>query len=224
MWIRLCAAAFAGGIAVIVLFGWAAGHRGLADLTPGFGAMNPMTAIACVLAALALTLPPRRPTFLLAILTIAIVSIGMAKLAQIVLGLPFGIDQFFFADRLAGAGGIPAGDMPAGVGLALVLLGGGLLAGPSSHRRASVASQCLCAAATAIALFAAVGYGFDGAGLDGVVRIRMPFYSALALTALAIGVASIRSEAGLMGVFWSAEWTDRWRARLFPRISGRIRG
>jgi PAS domain S-box-containing protein len=197
--IRLCAAAFAGGIAVIVLFGWAAGHRGLADLAPGLGAMNPMTAITCLLAAFALTLPPRRPTFLLAILTLAIISVGVTKLAQILLGLPFGIDQYLFADRLAGAGDMPASDMPAGVALALVLLGGGLLTGPSSHRRAGLATQFLCAVVMAIALFAAVGYGLDGLGLDGIIRIRMSFYSALALIALAIGVASIRSEAGMTG-------------------------
>jgi PAS domain S-box-containing protein len=197
--IRLCAAAFAGGIAAIVLFGWTTGHQDLARLAPGLGAMNPMTAMACLLAAFALTLPPRRPMFLLAILTIAIVSVGVTKLVQILLGLPFGIDQYLFADRLAGAGDIPASDMPAGVALALVLLGGGLLAGPSSHRRAGLATQFLCAVVMAIALFAAVGYGLDGLGLDGIIRIRMSFYSALALIALAIGVASIRSEAGMAG-------------------------
>lgn len=196
--IRLGAAAFASGIALIVLFGWASGHRGLAHLAPGFGTMDPMTAIACLLSAFALTLPPRRPTFLLAILTIAIISVGVTKLAQILLGLPFGIDQFLFADRLAGEGTIPAGDMPAGVALALVLLGGGLLAGPSSHRRAGLATQFLCAVVMAIALFAVVGYGLDGVGLDGALRIRMSLYSALALIALAVGVASIRSEAGMM--------------------------
>jgi hypothetical protein len=158
MWIRLGAAAFAGGIAVIVLFSWAAGHRGLADLTPGFGTMNPMTAILCGLTALALTLPPRRPTFLLAILTITIVSLATAKLAQILLGLPFGIDQFLVVDRSALAGG----DTPAGVALASVLLSGGLLAGPSSDRRAGLASQLLCAVVIAIALLAAVGYGLQG--------------------------------------------------------------
>jgi hypothetical protein len=199
---RLCAAAFAGGIAVIVLFGWAAGHRGWSDLTPGFGAMNPVTAIACLLAAFALTLPPRRPTFLLAILTVAIISIGSAKLAQLLLGLPFEIDQSLFADRLAGAGDIPIGDMPAGVALTLVLLGGGLLSGPSSHRRSGLASQCLCAAAMAIALFAAVGYGLDAAGLNEVARVRMSFHSALALVALALGVASVRPEAAIMALVW----------------------
>jgi hypothetical protein len=184
MRIRLCAAAFAGGIAVIVLFSW---HRGLADLTPGLGAMNPMTAILCGLTALALTLPPRRPTFLLAILTITIVSLATAKLAQILLGLPFGIDQLLVADRSALVGG----DTPAGVALALVLLSGGLVAGPSSDRRAGLASQLLCAVVIAIALFAAVGYGLRGLGLNEVIPVGMSIYSALTLVALAVGVASI---------------------------------
>jgi hypothetical protein len=50
----------------VIVFGWTAGHRGLADRAPGLGAMNPMTTILCGLTALTLTLPPRRPTFLVA--------------------------------------------------------------------------------------------------------------------------------------------------------------
>ena len=58
--VRLCMAGFAAALAALTLFGWALDQTILTRLVPAFPVMNPMTAVALLLASLALAVPTRR--------------------------------------------------------------------------------------------------------------------------------------------------------------------
>jgi signal transduction histidine kinase/CheY-like chemotaxis protein/HPt (histidine-containing phosphotransfer) domain-containing protein len=195
--LRMTAAAFAALLGLLTLVGWVLDLDWLTRLAPGMTATNPMTAVAFTLAALALALGPRRRPMPARLLAGLVLGIGGAKLAMLLTGLPFAVDRLMFADQLGRTGDIEGSLMPTASAFVLMLFGGALLLSGSRGRRAGLAAQILCGIVFAITLFVVVGYGLDIVGLNGVIRIKMSFYSAVGFMALAAGTASIGFETGV---------------------------
>ncbi len=193
----MVAAAFAALLGLLTLVGWVLDFDWLTRLAPGMTATNPMTALAFTLAALALALGPRRRPISARLLAGLVLGIGAAKLAALVTGLPFAVDRLMFAAQLGRTGDIEASLMPTASAFVLMLFGGALLLSGSRGRRAGQAAQILCGIVFAITLFVVVGYGLDAVALNGVIRIKMSFYSAVGFMALAAGTASIGFETGV---------------------------
>jgi PAS domain S-box-containing protein len=187
-------------LCLVVLFGWAAGYDVLTRSIPGFTAVNPMTAIALLLAGIALALPPRRGGLWVCILAALIVGIGIAKLAQLSLGLPVGIDELLFADRLGVATALPS-RMQAITAAALALMGSALFASGARNRLVLLASQIVCLVVIAITLFGVIGYVLDIVAIHRVVTYHsMPIDAVVALIAFSVAIIGINPEIGLVPI------------------------
>ncbi len=83
------------GLAALVLLGWAFDLRGLQSFVPESAGMKANSAVAALLAAVALL---RRNHRDLPFLSIAVFLIGALTLSEYAWGTNFGIDEFFFRD------------------------------------------------------------------------------------------------------------------------------
>lgn len=192
-------ASLAGTIAFVVLIGWSFGIEELKRLVPGFVAMNPVTAVCVVAAAVALILTRTRPA-MARFVGALVVTIAGGKLAQLLIGYSPGVDQLLFAPSLTDAGGSP-NRMAPNTALALLLLGWAVLAATSRRRRIILLSQLLAAVVAAIALMALLGYLLGLANLYGVrTYIPMALHTAVSIGLLSAGIFSVQPEVGLMKV------------------------
>jgi PAS domain S-box-containing protein len=199
--VRLFTAGLSCILALTVLFGWAAGYDVLTQAIPGFTAVNPMTAVALMFAGLALALPPRRKVAWVRVLAALITGIGIAKLVQLLLGLPVGVDELLFADKLGLLTDLQPSRMQAATALALALFGGALFASGARNRFAQLLSQILSLLVIAICMLAVIGYVLDTVAIHSVVTYRaMPIDAVVALTVLAVATIGINPEVGLVAI------------------------
>jgi PAS domain S-box-containing protein len=199
--VRLFTAGLSCLLCLVVLFGWAAGYDVLTRSAPGFTAVNPMTAVALMLAGIALALAPRRQALWVRILAFLIIGIGIAKLIQLALDLPVGIDQLLFADRLELAANALPSRMQAITAFALTLFGGALFASGARNRLVLLASQIMCLVVIAITLFAVIGYVLDIVAIHRVVTYHsMPIDAVVALMALSVAIIGINPDIGLVPI------------------------
>jgi PAS domain S-box-containing protein len=201
MSLPLQAAAFAALFAMLALFGWSFENDFLTRLIPRATAMNPVTAVALLVAAAALTIRVHGRGAWVRLLAGLVIAIGAAKLAQLAIGAPAGVDQLLFGDRL----GTPANASPNRIApntaLALVALGGALIADGTRHRAGTLVSQAFGMVAAAISLLALVGYVLDTAALHTTQSLNaMALNTAMALMALAIGIIGVNPGIGLMRI------------------------
>ena len=103
-------------LGVLVLVGWMGDISFLIRLAPGFVAMNPLTAVAFILAGLALRQQARRqpgaaPDALPLTLAAVVALVGAVKLAQYLFSFDFPIDQFLFRSRLGASDVFPRNEM-----------------------------------------------------------------------------------------------------------------
>ena len=212
---ELLTASIAALLGLLALAGWAFQIEFLTRLAPGFVAMNPVTAAALILLAVAMLLQLRRqirPARFLAVLVMAIAS---AKLSQVAFGWPPGIDQILFGDELSRMTDVPPNRIAPNTAVALLLLGAALFAGGSRHRAILLASQALAMLAATIALFALVGYSLEILALSEVKGYNaMAFNTAFALVMLAIGIIGVRTDIGVMPVL-----VDRGPAGVLARTA-----
>jgi PAS domain S-box-containing protein len=194
-------AALAMIFATLALIGWSFDRDFLTRLIPGAAAMNPVTAVALILAALALAIRARRRHAWVQLLAFMAVAIGAAKLVQFATGSPVGVDQLLFGDRLAGPINLSPSRIAPGTALALVMLGAALLADSTRHRAGIILSQALGIVTAAISLFALLGYCLDLPDLGpGHGPAAMALNTALALMALAIGIIAVNPGIGVMRI------------------------
>ena len=199
--VRLFTAGLACCLSLTVLLGWTAGIDVLTRAVPGFTAVNPMTAVALMLAGIALALPPRRKVAWVRMLAALIIGIGVAKLIQLLLGLPVGVDQLLFADRLGLSTDLHPSKMQAPTALALALFGGALFASGARNRLARLSSQILSLLVIAICLLAVIGYVLDAVAIHSVVTYRaMPIDAVVALIILAVATIGINPDVGLVAI------------------------
>ena len=195
----------------VTLLGWWTGTYGLTRFFFGGGpTMNPMTAVAATLCAIALALL-RRPetpwqTRTFARLAAACATtIGMARLAGYLLVLPTDVDELLFSGRLSAVAFGPS-RMAFATALGITLIGAALLLldveTPARRRPA----QLLAAAASTIGLFGVTSYVFLGGPFRfGESATVMAPNTALVLMVLSLGVLCARPMSGRMGALTRAQ-------------------
>ncbi len=178
-------------VAAGALLGWAADIEVLRSIVPGLIAMNPVTAVAFVLAGMSLLWSggpgPRRSRVAL-VCAVVVALIGAARLLGYLTAFDPGLDRLLFSDQVGGNVMAPNTALNLcidGVALALLALGVAI----------SVA-QFLAMAAAAIAFMALLGYLFDVAliGLPGYMP--MALNSALCFLAVEMGMLASSAEQG----------------------------
>ena len=173
-------------LAALVLVGWALDSDPLKGGLPGQVSMNPVTAIALLLAVIALWRMSR-------VAAAAVALIGGVTLLGYLAGGNAGIDQLLFADRL--------GDNRIAPNTALCLLLYGislfLLVRPERDTHA----EMVAIFPFGIACVSLLGYAYGVNSMYGFgEEIPMALGTAIALVALGIGIACARADRGLVAV------------------------
>lgn len=202
-------------VATTVLIGWITQSPALTKIFPHSIAMNPMTAVGILLVSAGLLPRARRHAATIRWLGGLAAIIGIAKLGQLVLGLPVGIDQLMFADQLGSTTGSLPNRMAPNTAFALAAIGLGLATSHSRRSPMILLSQLLCVLSAVTASAALVGYALDEIALYQVHKsIAMALSTALVLTTLSIAIVTTNPGVGLMRIF-----SDRGPAGHLARIA-----
>jgi signal transduction histidine kinase/CheY-like chemotaxis protein len=190
-------------IGAIVLAGWLLDVAALRGPFPGLIEMKANTAIAFVLAGLALSLVPIRSSRAAAAgLCCALVAggIGAVSLAEYLFDWNAGIDELLFADKPGAAQTVDPGRLAPQTAVNFILVAGSLLLlRTGAGRRRLVAGQALATTAGLIALFAILGYAYNAGSFRGVSAFSpMALHTAVAFLILSFGLLSARGEVGLL--------------------------
>ncbi len=224
-----CAAiAIAAGL--LVLLGWAADVETLKRISPALVAMNPTTAVLFVLAGASLWLQRPHATGVttgharaqhrIARLLAGLVVVTAAlKLGGALLGWGPGVDQWLFADKLAGAEGGRPNRMAPNTALNFLLLGLALILLDVTTIRGRRPSEYLVALVALGALMALLGHAYRGDSMYGEPRpFPMTPYTGALFLLLAFGVLSARPRSGLMAVFTAPSLGGIMARRLLPGL------
>lgn len=202
---------FIGNFVIIVgaavLAGWWLGIALLRSIAPGLPEMVPNTALAFVLAGLALRSSTRRNhtlTFIARVSALAIVSLGLLTSLEYVYGLDFGIDRLLMPGRGSDGRSSLSGRMSPHTAANFVLAGTALLLASTNKRRMIHLSQMLAATAAAIALVALVGYVYGVTALYGISpQTGMALHTALLFLILSAGILLLHPAHGVMRIVTS---------------------
>lgn len=208
----------------LVLGGWAFNVRPLIQLLPTPVAMNPMTALASVLAGCSLwrlSSPERargsRRDLLALGFASAVALLGFLRLIDCIAGLPFHVDRLLFPDKISGLGGFPPSEMAPNTAFDFFLYGAALLFFDTETRGELCLDQGLVLVAGWVALLAIIGYTYRillfyrfGEGLP------MSLDTAVGFVLLSGAFLTARPKRGLMGVITSRTSAGAMARRLLP--------
>ena len=220
--------ATAAGLTVLVagltLADWAWKFNSRQWFPPGYVSMNPMTAVAFVLAGVSLWLqrsadaaPATRWRYFARIAASAVVVIGLLKLAAIALGWDAGVDQWLFADRSAGDYPAFLRPMAPSTALNFVLLGLALVTLDVTTRRGRRPAELLAIVVFLISFMVFTGYFYHAQeSIKEAGVITMTLTTTVVFLVLAFGVFVARPGSGMMAVVASATAGGVMARRLFP--------
>ncbi len=211
-----------------VLLGWALDVELLKRILPDLAAMNPTTAVAFILAGLALWAlqdqENSRFRRLAQLCAGGVALIGLLKLGALLGGPDARVDQWLFSGKLApsssakAAGALP-NRMAPNTALNFLLLGGALLLMDGKKWRGAYFSQFCSVVITLTAFLALVGYIFKNGSFYRVGSfIPMALHTALCFMGLVCGILAARPQQGIMAVFTSPGLGGTVARRLFPAV------
>jgi signal transduction histidine kinase/CheY-like chemotaxis protein len=203
----------------LVLLGWQLDMPTLESVLPGRVAMNPLTALALILAAGSLWLQAevrpsaeggRRQWIAQAAARLVLV-IGLVTLAGYLAGQNLGLDQILFHDRLG------ANRIAPNTGLNLLLVGIALIFLDWEPRPNLRPAQVFVLVPATVALTSVLGYAYGIGALYGLARyIPMALPTAVAFLLLSIGILCARPGRGLTAVVMSDDAGGVLARRLLP--------
>lgn len=201
-------------VALVVLTGWWWGAGLLTRLMSGQPSMKAHAAIGFALSGSALLLSHgtgRARSRLAPWLSLAVMGIGLAALAEYAWSVDLRIDQLF-DDLFARQPGLLPGRMAELIAVAFVLLGGlGLLV---STRRWLYLREGLAVALLAIAMTGLASYGIALAGQDSVLFNRVSVYTTFLLLLAALGWMASTPTTGLTRVATASTLGGEFARRL----------
>jgi PAS domain S-box-containing protein len=211
-------------IGVLVLAGWAAGIEPLKRVFPGFVSMNPVTALAFVMAGASLWWqrhsgqPPRPATLRWArALAAGVAGIGLVCLSGYAFGLDLGVDRLLFSEALAGDLPDRPNRMAPNTALSFFCLGLALCWLNYTTRQGFRPTELLAVTVVMLSLLALIGYAYRVQWLYGVASfIPMALHTAVLLHLLAWGALFARPAAGCMALVTSPGLAGALIRRLVP--------
>ncbi len=216
------ATAMAVAVGLLVLLGWQLDDPALKSVFPGLVAMNPATALCFILSGLSLRLQllgrPRVLSRLVGqVCAIAVALVGCLKLAAILTGWDFGVDQILFHSKLAATGAPLPNRMAPNTALNFVLIGLSLCMVNVEWRRGWRPAQLLALPPLLLSLLAITGYMYGVRAFYGLTSfIPMALNTAFSFLVLSSGVLLAHPDRGLTRVFTSDDLGGTLARRLFP--------
>jgi PAS domain S-box-containing protein len=224
-------AAFAAALAAVVigagvLAGWLFELEFLKRIAPGLVAMNPATAAAFILAGASLALfllsprgkdqKPRALILTARLCALVVALIGLAKLAGILCGWDFGVDQWLFASQLTDSVRFP-NRMAPNTAFNFLLLGGALLFVDVKNRSARFWSEFSVVLVGLGSLLAVLAYVYDIQSFYGLSAfIPMALHTAITFLVLVVAFLLSHTDSGLLAVFVGDSAGGTMARRLLP--------
>lgn len=208
-------------VGCLVLAGWEFDVEVLKRILPGLVAMNPITALAFILAGISLMLllgdePGRRRTVGRGLALIVSV-IGLLKLVEISFGWEIGVDRLLFGEKLGVVGDQLPNRMAPNTALNFSLVGAALLFLDVRTRRGLWPAQFLVLTAGLASMLALVGYAFGTSSFYGFASyIPMALHTALTFVVLLVGLLCARPDRGFAKVLVSDNAGGVVARRLLP--------
>ncbi|MBV8781755.1 MAG: hypothetical protein JO353_10195, partial [Phycisphaerae bacterium] len=202
-------------VAAAVFAGWIFHIEMLKRIAPGLVAMNPLTALCCLMASVSLMLQhhdpsPRRHRAVALVLSLVIIAAGLSRIIAIWGHLDIGADIWMFRASLEGNRMAPqtaSGLIIIGMALALLDLEIGRV------RPAQVLGLC----GGGLAGVALVGYLYSTHALYGLkAYIPIALHTAICFTLLSLGILTVRPNRGFMQVINSPNLGGILSRRVFP--------
>lgn len=198
-------AVIAGTVGLSVLVGWSAGIEPLKRVFPGFVSMNPLTAVAFILAGASLWFHgegrSQKNRSLAQILAGLVIVIGAIRLLGYLLAWDSGPDQWLFRDRLQDDESSFANRMAPNASLNFILLGSGLWLMNCTTARGRRPAEYLGLLVGFISLLALLGYIYNVSWLYGVETfIPMALHTAAVFHLFAFGLLFARPNQGRMAL------------------------
>lgn len=208
----------------MVLLGWSLDIRALIQMFPTIVVMNPVTALAFILAGLCFWGLTRkqmadrtRPDTWIVVSGGIVTLLGLLRLLDYTAGLGLHIDRLLFSAKLAAAGSYPPSEMAPNTALNFFLCGLALVLFNTELRPGFYVSQCLVLVVGWITLLALIGYTYRvlvlyrlGAGLP------MSLDTAIAFALFVVAFFSARPDRGFMAVVTSRTSGGGIARRLLP--------
>jgi signal transduction histidine kinase/CheY-like chemotaxis protein/HPt (histidine-containing phosphotransfer) domain-containing protein len=209
-------------IAVTVLAGWVLHVDFLKRISPGFVAMNPVTAVAFIASGGALFVltanrQNRRTHTTVRLAATAIMACGLLRLFSYVIHTDIPIDQILFTGQLRR---LPQYNrMAPNTALDFVLVGLSLILLSSNRPWARKAGQLAATAVGIFATLALVGYLYGVDEFYGLAAfVPMALHTAAGFMVLAVGLLFLRSDSGFMGVVNGDTAAGMLARRLLPAV------
>jgi len=201
------------------MIGWSFGIEALKRISPGFVAMNPMTAICFALSGGALFLlsdPSPGKRLIARLFATTVLLVGAIKLASYWVAVPIQVDALLFRPQLNEVVYKVPNVMAPNTAFNFVMLN--LALWILDARRGLPVSSALALVVTATSLLALVGYAYGVAQLSrlSAIFIPMALHTALLFLILAAGVLFARPESPLRKMFSMESSTRVIAIRLFP--------
>ncbi len=207
-------------VGALVLAGWTLDIELLKRGVPGFVAMNPLTAVAFVLAGTALLKCRERdhslPSRTVKIIAGVVLLIGAAKIVGLIFGWRPGVDELLFASKLNPPVATEVNRMAPNTAVALSFVGLSLLAVDFRVVRFSLC-QIFALAVAFCALLSLTGYAYGVKEFYGLATfIPMALHTAVLFLLLAAGLFFSRSATPLSQMFATTEPRGVLARRMFP--------
>ena len=209
-------------VGCLVLVGWMLDIETLKRVLPGLLAMNPIAAIAFILAGVSLRLlrterGDQRRLRIAQGCAFAVAMVGLLRLIEVLFGWDVGIDQLLFREKLDVGYQLP-NRMAPNTALNFLLVGSALLLLDRQPYHGHWPAQYLTLAAAFASSLPLVGYayGIEAFYYGTASYIPMPLPTALTFVVLVVGLLCVRPDRGLMAIFTSDSAGGVMARRLLP--------
>jgi signal transduction histidine kinase len=205
---------FIVAMSCVVLLGWTLGLPALVRAAPGMVAMNPLTAVALLMAGISLhcstpaALPGTRRSRLGQILGLTIALVGALKLAEF-LGADFGLDQI--------PGSLAGNELAPNTALNFLFCGLALSLLDYETRVGLRPAQPLFLLAGLVSMLALIGYAYRVLSLYRVgSAMPMALTTAISFTVLSLSGLAARPDSGILRLITSSTAGGKMARRLLP--------
>jgi PAS domain S-box-containing protein len=219
------AAGIVAFLGTVVLIGWAADLKFVIQIIPGMPAMNPLTAVCFILAAISLICSQQTPEtepdpLLVHISRASAALIGFAallKLACFLAGWRFQVDQLLFHKAMAAQSARFVRSMSPNTALNLICCAAGLITLDKRTKRGHWPAQYLAIWSMLWGWLTLVSYLFDSRAFYSTTSYApMPLNTCAGFILLTLGMLAARPEQGIIPTFCSMEAGGRITRRLLP--------
>jgi len=207
--LRIFSALGAGFIfitSILDLVGWQYRTENLKRVLTGFVAMNPLTAVCLMIAAVAIMLLHTDPAStshrrLARLFGAAIAIVGALVLARYIFNLPLSPDRWLYHARLDAIGDM-SNNMAPNTAICMLFGGVALILVDNKNKLRRYYAQILALIVSSMAFLALIGYAYDARSLTAIGGyIPMAINSAFCLLFLGLSILALRSKQGLMFLF-----------------------